>query len=158
MNLNIMHVHLQRGLVLDWFSHLSLWDLHCSRWRLWRLSHPVASSSLRLCPPAASSVWLAPPVQQRTTVRRFPPHRRYPTQPPQPNSTLQTNHNTKGSQMLTWRTGTLATPAHVRGELSALTSGRIEVKSNTEGIIQKKIVLVNSKGIKHGDRHIKCRF
>ena len=157
MNLNIMHVHLQWGLLFDWFSHLSLWDLHCSRRRLWSLSHPVASSSLRLCPPAASSVWLAPPVQQRTTVRKFPLQGHYPTQPPHPNSTLQTNHNTKGSQMLTWRTGTQATPAHVRGGLWAVTSERTEVKSNTEGIIQKKC-LVDSKGIKHGDRHKKCRF
>ena len=82
MNLNIMHVHLQWGLLFHWFSHLSLWDLHCSRRRLWSLSHPVASSSLRLCPPAASSVWLAPPVQQRTTVRKFPLQGHYPTQPP----------------------------------------------------------------------------
>ena len=122
---------------------------------------PVSSCSLLISPSLPSSCLLSMassscPTEDNSEEVSSTGTLSHPT-PPHPNSTLQTNHNTKGSQMLTWRTGTQATPAHVRGGLWAVTSERTEVKSNTEGIIQKKC-LVDSKGIKHGDRHKKCRF
>ena len=102
MRLIIMHVCFQTGLWFNGHSHLSLRDLHCSRPWLWSPSHPAVSSSLRLGPPAAFSVWRAPPVQQKRAVRTFPP-------PPHCNTTNKPQH--KDSGMMTWCTNTQATPA-----------------------------------------------
>lgn len=133
----------------NWFSHLSLWDLRCSRRWLWSLSHPVISSSLHLCPPAASSAWLAPPVQQRTTVRTSSTQ----TLPP-PAPTPHYKQSTTQKVHRCWR-GVQAHRPHlllrvtcVRWGWWALMSERAEVITNTT--VQKRAYFSDS-----GDRHCK---
>lgn len=96
------------------FPHLSPENLHRSRRWIWSLSRRVVSSLPHLCPPAASSVRLAPPVQQRTTVR----HRHTPTPPL--HSTTPTKYN-RGSRMPTWHK-----ESHLWGGCRARMSHRVK--------------------------------